>query len=134
MAASKNPFLIQDATAGRSYGRAKSLAAPLFLIHDASGNIFSYLKLGLLGGTRIVYGISDPHFGHEGGAWLSIDDLARHYIKLVKKVMLRGDILLGGELCKATRTPCSPVQASTSFPATAHILCKVCDYLKRLYR
>ncbi|EQB52831.1 thioesterase [Colletotrichum gloeosporioides Cg-14] len=96
MAASKNPFLIQDATAGRSYGRAKSLAAPLFLIHDASGNIFSYLKLGLLGGTRIVYGISDPHFGHEGGAWLSIDEMARHYIKLVKKVMLRGDILLGG--------------------------------------
>ncbi|KAI8214402.1 hypothetical protein K4K53_005975 [Colletotrichum sp. SAR 10_77] len=96
MAASKNPFLIQDATAVRSYGSVRSLAAPLFLIHDASGNIFSYLKLGLLGGTRIVYGISDPHFGHEGGAWLSVDELARHYIRLVKKVMLRGDILLGG--------------------------------------
>ncbi|KAI8182857.1 hypothetical protein K4K49_000850 [Colletotrichum sp. SAR 10_70] len=96
MATSKNPFLIQNSTAGRSYGSARSLAAPLFLIHDASGNILSYLKLGFLGDARKVYGISDPHFGHEGGSWLSVDQLARHYIKLVKKVMLRGDILLGG--------------------------------------
>ncbi|KAF4862254.1 Thioesterase AMT4 [Colletotrichum siamense] len=96
MATSKNPFLIQNSTAGRSYGSARSLTAPLFLIHDASGNIFSYLKLGFLGDARKVYGISDPHFGHEGGSWLSVDQLARHYIKLVKKVMLRGDILLGG--------------------------------------
>uniref|UniRef100_L2FIA7 Thioesterase domain-containing protein n=1 Tax=Colletotrichum fructicola (strain Nara gc5) TaxID=1213859 RepID=L2FIA7_COLFN len=96
MATSKNPFLIQNSTAGRSYGSARSLAAPLFLIHDASGNILSYLKLGFLGDARKVYGISDPHFGHEGGSWLSLDQLARHYIKLVKKVMLRGDILLGG--------------------------------------
>ncbi|KAJ5019857.1 hypothetical protein K4K57_009320 [Colletotrichum sp. SAR 10_99] len=96
MATSKNPFLIQNATAGRSYSSARSLAAPLFLIHDASGNILSYLKLGFLGDARKVYGISDPHFGHEGGSWLSVDQLARHYIKLVKKVMLRGDILLGG--------------------------------------
>ncbi|KAK1854308.1 thioesterase [Colletotrichum chrysophilum] len=96
MATSKNPFLIQNSTAGRSYGSARSLAAPLFLIHDASGNILNYLKLGFLGDARKVYGVSDPHFGHEGGSWLSVDQLARHYIKLVKKVMLRGDILLGG--------------------------------------
>ncbi|KAH0439176.1 thioesterase [Colletotrichum camelliae] len=96
MAASKNPFLIQDATAGRGFGSARPPAAPLFLIHDASGNILSYLKLGFLGGARKVYGISDPHFGHEGGAWLSVDKLAQHYIKLIRKVMLRGDILLGG--------------------------------------
>ncbi|KAK6222454.1 thioesterase [Colletotrichum tabaci] len=96
MAASKNPFLIQDAAASRGYGCASPSAAPLFLIHDASGNIVSYLKLRSLGGARRVYGISDPHFGHEGGAWLSVNELARHYIKLVKKVTLRGNILLGG--------------------------------------
>ncbi|WQF84083.1 Putative mycotoxin biosynthesis protein UstYa [Colletotrichum destructivum] len=96
MTAIKNPFLIQDVAAGRGYGSARPSAAPLFLIHDASGNIVSYLKLGSLGGARRVYGISDPRFGHEGGAWLSVNELARHYIKLVKKVTLRGNILLGG--------------------------------------
>lgn len=101
MSASKNPFLIQDTAASRGYGCASPSAAPLFLIHDASGNIVSYLKLGSLGGARRVYGISDPHFGHEGGAWLSVNEMARHYIKLVKKVTLRGNILLGGEPCTA---------------------------------
>ncbi|TQN65089.1 Thioesterase AMT4 [Colletotrichum shisoi] len=96
MAASKNPFLIQDSPAGRENGNASPSAAPLFLIHDASGNIVGYLKLGSRGGARRVYGISDPHFGHEGGAWLSVNDLARQYIKLVKKVTLRGNVLLGG--------------------------------------
>ncbi|KAJ6265412.1 thioesterase [Bipolaris maydis] len=84
-----NPVLIQDVP------RSPSVQPPLFLVHDASGTIFSYFQLGALG--RKVYGIYDPRFEQSGGGgWQSVVEMARMYIRLIKKVMLRGDIVLGG--------------------------------------
>ena len=85
-----NPVLIQDAP------RSPSAPPPLFLIHDASGTIFSYFALGPLGCR--VYGIHDPRFEQTGGGgWQSVVEMARVYVRLIKKVMLRGSIVLGGK-------------------------------------
>ncbi|KAH3906227.1 hypothetical protein HBH56_205460 [Parastagonospora nodorum] len=84
-----NPVLIQNVP------RSPSVQPPLFLIHDASGTIFSYYSLGPL--DRQVYGIYDPRFEQAGGGgWQSVVEMARMYIRLIKKVMLRGNIVLGG--------------------------------------
>lgn len=69
--------------------------APLFLIHDASGGIYSYYKLENL--DRTVYAIYNPWFRNktkwDGGAEMFV----REYIKLIQSVVLKGDILVGGK-------------------------------------
>ncbi|KAF9697502.1 hypothetical protein EKO04_003960 [Ascochyta lentis] len=84
-----NPVKIQDAlpTHARS--------PPVFLIHDAGGTVFSYFTLGRLGPR--VYGIYDPQFEQLGnGGWQSILEMAEAYIRLMRKVVVRGSIILGG--------------------------------------
>ncbi|KAJ4419134.1 putative secondary metabolism biosynthetic enzyme [Gnomoniopsis sp. IMI 355080] len=84
-----NPFLIRDIP------KTRNEPAPLFLIHDASGLATSYFKLGCVG--RKVYGISDPKFDHDGiGGWQSVNEIAEAYLRLIRRVTLRGDIVLGG--------------------------------------
>nr|ATQ39430.1 esterase-like protein [Beauveria felina] len=69
-------------------------AAPLVLIHDAGGTIYSYLRLGDL--KRDVWAISDPYFEAvkpwDGG----FDEMAEHYQQLIENAGIRGPILLGG--------------------------------------
>lgn len=85
-----NPLLIQGSAKSRS-GRP----APLFLIHDASGQASAYFKLGPLG--RSVYGLYDPKFDSNGlGGWQDVRDMAQHYIMLIRRHVLRGPIILGG--------------------------------------
>lgn len=86
-----NPILIQDVP------RSRTEAPPLFLIHDASGLITSYYKLGPVG--RKVYGIWDPKFDQDGiGGWQTVQDIADAYLRLIRRVQLRGEIVLGGKL------------------------------------
>lgn len=86
-----NPILIQDVP------RSRTEAPPLFLIHDASGLITSYYKLGHVG--RKVYGIWDPKFDQDGiGGWQTVQDIADAYLRLIRRVQLRGEIVLGGKL------------------------------------
>ncbi|GAB0138687.1 hypothetical protein EsDP_00006913 [Epichloe bromicola] len=69
-------------------------AAPLVLIHDAGGTIYSYLRLGDL--KRDVWAIADPYFESakpwEGG----FGEMAEHYRQLIESAGIRGPILLGG--------------------------------------
>lgn len=89
-----NPILIQDDPA---CGRLQTETPPLFLIHDASGLVSGYMKLGRLG-TRL-YGIYDPKFNSSGlGGWQNVRDMALHYIMLIKRRHPRGQILIGGRL------------------------------------
>ncbi|KAM7190947.1 Alpha/Beta hydrolase fold [Rhypophila sp. PSN 637] len=80
-----NPSLLQTGDPTRT---------PLFLIHDAGGGILDYFKLESLG--RPVYAIHNPWFHNktkwEGGARLFVDK----YIQLIKSVVPRGEILVGG--------------------------------------
>lgn len=70
----------------------------LVLIHDGGGTTFGYHILDPL--DRDVYGIHNPHFytaePWEGG----MDEMARHYIDLLKKAGISGTIFLGGESVK----------------------------------
>ncbi|KAI1773171.1 hypothetical protein F4818DRAFT_443528 [Hypoxylon cercidicola] len=80
-----NPALLQ---------RGDPCRMPLFLIHDSSGSVFSYFKLEPLG--RPVYTIYNPWFGNtekwNGGTMLFVEK----YIELIKTVLRKGDILVGG--------------------------------------
>ncbi|KAK0508709.1 hypothetical protein JMJ35_008985 [Cladonia borealis] len=85
-----NPALLQKGEPSR---------VPLFLIHDAGGGIYNYYKLENIG--RPVYTIYNPWFRNEnkweGGAMMFVEE----YIKLIKSVVPKGDILgwsLGGQL------------------------------------
>lgn len=83
-----NPFPIQRAPRG-------SHRAPLVLIHDGGGTIFSYLKLSPL--DRAVYGIHNkrpgPHGRWEGG----LHQMAEEYYGLIKSIISNGPFILGGQ-------------------------------------
>ncbi|KAL4982160.1 Alpha/Beta hydrolase protein [Aspergillus falconensis] len=86
----KNPHQVQYST---DSGK-QSNHAPLILIHDGGGTIFSYFLLGDL--HRDVWAIHNPKYftaePWEGG----IDEMASHYIELMKDAGIKGKILLGG--------------------------------------
>lgn len=89
----RNPVLIQD---GLTVSRPRNSSPPLFLIHDASGLISAYFKLGLLGVP--VYGLYDPKFDDNGlGSWQDVQHISEHYVRLIKRQHRRGEIVLGGE-------------------------------------
>lgn len=64
---------------------------PLFLVHDAGGSVHSYSKLLPL--NRPIYTISSPATQEWTGG---VEGLAQEYAKLIKTVVAKGDILLGG--------------------------------------
>ncbi|KAG9250296.1 Alpha/Beta hydrolase protein [Emericellopsis atlantica] len=67
---------------------------PLVLIHDGGGTSFAYFLLGEL--KRDVWAIHDPNYW-EGKTWPGgMDEMARHYIVLMRNAGIRGKILLGG--------------------------------------
>ena len=92
-----NPSIIQEPPRSHSHLRPQptSTPTPLILIHDGGGTIYSYHCLGPLGG-RPVYGIHNPHYGTDlvwpGG----IRQMAAHYLALIKTVVPKGPIILGG--------------------------------------
>nr|POF23958.1 orsellinic acid synthase [Quercus suber] len=67
---------------------------PLVLIHDGGGTTFAYFTLDSL--NRDVWAIHNPRFETsqpwEGG----MDEMARHYIRLIEDTRISGSILLGG--------------------------------------
>ncbi|KAL2263285.1 hypothetical protein VTK26DRAFT_7475 [Humicola hyalothermophila] len=88
-----NPSPIQGPHENRPYTGGRP-PAPLVLIHDGGGTIFSYHCLGDL--ARDVYGISNPHY-QTGEKWGSIPEMAREYVKFVRAAVPRGGpVILGG--------------------------------------
>ncbi|KAK1756938.1 hypothetical protein QBC47DRAFT_298270 [Echria macrotheca] len=86
----ENPSLIQEAPLSASWLKP----TPLVMIHDGGGTTFSYYLLGNL--DRTVYGIANPHF-RSGEAWEGgIPEMARYYVDLIKSVIPRGKVILGG--------------------------------------
>ncbi|GAM84986.1 hypothetical protein ANO11243_029890 [Dothideomycetidae sp. 11243] len=83
-----NPFLIRPAPKKGKKG------APLVLLHDGGGTIFSYLQLGALG--RDVYGIHNTRPGPTGVWEGGIAQMAAEYLDLIKTVVPSGPIIIGG--------------------------------------
>ncbi len=85
-----NPCMVQSGPKG---GRNSS-ALPLVLIHDGGGTTFGFWVLESL--HRDVWAIHNPHFW-DGEPWKGgMDEVARHYINLLQKAEISGEILLGG--------------------------------------
>jgi thioesterase domain-containing protein len=85
-----NPSLIYDA----EDGGLPSSPVPLVLIHDGGGTCFSYWCLNPI--ARTLYGIHNPHY-HSGKTWSGgIPEMARHYVALLRRVVSRGPLILGG--------------------------------------
>ncbi|KAL1297536.1 hypothetical protein AAFC00_006108 [Neodothiora populina] len=67
---------------------------PIVLIHDGGGTTFAYHILGEL--NRDVYVVHNPNYW-TGEPWAEgMDAQACHYIQLIKKAGISGNILLGG--------------------------------------
>lgn len=82
-----NPCVVQLGPDGQSN-------VPLILFHDGGGTTISYHYLGDL--NRTVYGIHDPRFIH-GRPWTGgIPEMARTYANLVRSIVPRGQVILGG--------------------------------------
>ncbi|KAK3328122.1 Alpha/Beta hydrolase protein [Cercophora scortea] len=72
----------------------RARAAPLVLIHDGGGTTFAYFMLETL--RRNVWAIHSPHYS-TGKAWDGgMDEMAQHYIGLIKRAGIAGSIILGG--------------------------------------
>ena len=70
-----------------------SRAAPLFMVHDGSGLINSYERMGDIG--RPFYGIKDPYFG-TGGSWADISSMGREYARIISGQFDSEPVILGG--------------------------------------
>ena len=85
-----NPFKLQNAPGSQK--------TPLVLIHDGGGTTFAYFFLGQMG--RDVWAIYNPNYWNKK-KWTDMDEMARHYIVLIRNAGIRGPIILGGELLLA---------------------------------
>lgn len=70
--------------------------APLVLFHDGGGTTFSYFILGNL--NREVYAIHNPNYFSGQPFKGGMNAMARHYIDLMTKAGISGQVILGGML------------------------------------
>lgn len=85
-------------------GNSRSPLTPLFLIHAISGLALPYFALGSLSDDRVdshrdrpIYGITSPIFSNKTHrAPSSIDEVAGHYVSIIRRVQPEGPYLLGG--------------------------------------
>lgn len=84
-----------DALTVVQHNKGNEALAPLVLLHDGGGTIYSYHALGPL--HRNVYGISNPKFDSEDRAWEGgIPEMAQTYADMIRENVPHGKILLGG--------------------------------------
>ena len=70
---------------------------PLFLVHEASGNLFSYRALvGLLGRQRKIHGLLYPGQDQDPIPALSIPQMAATYVDAIAQIQPAGPYLLVG--------------------------------------
>lgn len=71
---------------------------PVFLVHDAYGDLLLYRLLAQGLGGRRVLGVPPSHLGSGLPAFTRIEAMAAHYVRLIRQAWPRGPYLLGG-LC-----------------------------------
>jgi thioesterase domain-containing protein len=77
--------------------QASGSRSPLFLVHPAGGNVLCFSDLARrLGSDRPIYGIQTPGLYGERPLYTRIEDMAAHYIEVMKTVQPEGPYLLGG--------------------------------------
>jgi len=72
-------------------------ARPLFLVHPSGGNVFSYADLARkLGGERPVFGLQARGTEAGGDGLDTVEKMAAHYLREVRRAQPAGPYLLGG--------------------------------------
>ena len=70
---------------------------PLFLVHQVGGHVFSFRALVReLGSERPLYGLRSRGLEEGEEPLATIEDMARHYVELLRGVMPHGPYLIGG--------------------------------------
>jgi amino acid adenylation domain-containing protein len=76
--------------------RAEGTLPPFFLAHPGGGNIFCYMELARqLGKDQPVYAFQSREV-EKGAAWPSIEQMAEHYVELLRGVQPEGPYSVGG--------------------------------------
>jgi thioesterase domain-containing protein/acyl carrier protein len=76
--------------------RAEGTQRPFFLAHPGGGNIFCYMELARqLGKDQPVYAFQSREV-EKGAAWPSIEQMAEHYVELLRGVQAQGPYSVGG--------------------------------------
>ena len=90
---SKNVVVEEDPlVAVQSQGRTPCL----FLIHPGGGLVYRYMDLGVYLPDRIIYAINNPFLSKPNEYYNSIEEMATHYIKLIKRIQPEPPYLLAG--------------------------------------
>jgi len=77
--------------------RATGKKSPLFLMHPIGGTVFCYLALARhLDARRPVYALQSPGLDDAAEAEVTVPDLARRYLRLIRERQPRGPYHLGG--------------------------------------
>lgn len=106
----ENPSLVQEAR----NRRASSI--PVVLIHDGGGTAFGYYILGELHPARELWAIRNPDYNRSKPYSMTMEEMARNYIRMIESSGIRGPIYLGGEHCD--RTPPSHLVLSVIIQPT----------------
>src|SRR5262249_19842424 len=70
---------------------------PFFCVHPAGGNVFCYAPLSHhLGREQPFYGLKAPVVNGDQDAYERLEDMARHYVELMRSVQPIGPYYLGG--------------------------------------
>ncbi|OBT95575.1 hypothetical protein VE01_05919 [Pseudogymnoascus verrucosus] len=86
----ENPSLVQEAR----NRRASSI--PVVLIHDGGGTAFGYYILGELHPARELWAIRNPDYNRSKPYSMTMEEMARNYIRMIESSGIRGPIYLGG--------------------------------------
>ena len=76
--------------------RTSGSKTPLFLIHPVGGLGFPYFSLRYSINDREVYAINNPKFGSKIDNFLTIEEMAASYIKIMTNIQPRGPYIIGG--------------------------------------
>lgn len=76
---------------------ASGAAPPLFLVHQAGGNVMAYLELArVIGSRRAVYGIQSQGVDGSADPLSDVESMAALYLSAIRRVQPHGPYLLGG--------------------------------------
>lgn len=86
-----NPALVQEAR------NRPASSIPVVLIHDGGGTAFPYYLLDELRPARELWAIRNPDFESSRPYPMTMEEMARNYVRLIESSGIRGPIYLGGK-------------------------------------
>jgi iterative type I PKS product template protein len=77
-------------------GNPRSTSPALFLVTDGSGSVAAYIHLPPLPGGRRIYALESPFLDHPEDYTLTMQEMAKVFVKSIRRIQSQGPYLLGG--------------------------------------